>query len=89
MSSLTSNPQSILYVKKTSILKTIATFTNNNLDHHFPARIIAGNAGKFDMTTHKICLFLFKYNKFLENLHEHLESMYNILQPGNRLTLVC
>jgi hypothetical protein len=46
MSSLLSNHQTILHVKKTFILTNIAAITNHNLGRHL-ARIVAGNAGLF------------------------------------------
>jgi hypothetical protein len=82
MSSLSSNEQRILHVE-TSILTKIAAVDNHNLDRHF-ARIVARNPGLFD----REISYFWKEFFFLENLYLHLESMYNLLRPDDRLTLV-
>ena len=66
-------------------LPKIATPTTNTIDRHL-ARIVAGNAGvSFFSRYFVISLFFFS----LEHLRTHLDSMYKLLRPDDRLTLVC
>jgi hypothetical protein len=84
MFSSSSNQPSVLpSLNGTLSLPKIATTTTDTIARHL-ARIVAGNAGS--------CLSLLCSSEqrsiILENLRTHLEPMYNLLRPDDRLTLV-
>ena len=66
----------------------IATSTNNTIDRHL-ARIVTGNAGKCERNLSFERMKKKPNNFFLENLRAHLDPMYKLLRPDDRLTLVC
>jgi hypothetical protein len=87
MSSSSSNKQIVLPPLNGSLsLPKIAAATTHTIDRHL-ARIVAGNAG---LCVSRVCFFIVTIKeKLLENLRAHLDSMYKLLRPDDRLTLVC
>ena len=84
MSSSSSNPPIALPSPNgTLILPKIAATTTDTIARHL-ARIVAGNAG----TCYGIVFASKNQRVSLENLRTHLEPMYNLLRPDDRLTLV-
>lgn len=84
MSSSSSNQPTVLpSLNGTLSLPKIATTTTDTIARHL-ARIVAGNAG----TSFTLVFTGEKQSIILENLRTHLEPMYNLLRPDDRLTLV-